>query len=87
MKKLMGCVMLSVMLLSGCASLETADGREFRTLGIASIKECEEFEGREDLMVRRCTVVTTDAFSGWEAITDGLTKSILKILTLGMGPF
>jgi hypothetical protein len=71
-------------MLSGCAMYRTPEGGHFHTLGIAEIKVCETFEGREDLLVERCSRLDTDAFSGWAAIIEGTGNVILKIFTFGL---
>lgn len=79
-------IVLVVAFLSGCASVSTTDGRSYHTLGIAKVKECTTFEGREDNLVKQCIEVKTDAFSGWEAIMNGAADAVIKILTLGLVP-
>lgn len=80
--KALACATLAVVLLSGCA-MRTPDGY-IHSLGIATVETVEVFEGREDGLVGRRTIVETDAFSGWEAVITGTGNAVVKILTLGL---
>lgn len=84
MKFKVGCIAVLAMLLFCCASVKTPDGGEYKTLGVALVENCEEFEGREDGMVKRCVDVSTDAFSGWEAIMSATSSAFVKIFTFGL---
>ena len=84
MNKLIIVFMLAI--LTGCASVHRFDGSQYHTLGIAEVRDCIKYEGREDKVIERCIKVKTDAFSGWEAVMNGAATAVVKILTLGMIP-
>lgn len=67
-----------------CAATGRYDtGAEYDyTAGIAEVERCERYEGRDDGLVEKCKRVTTDAFSGWEAITQG----VVRMFTFGLLP-
>ncbi len=70
--------------LSGCMTYKKDDeGMRVHSLGMAEMKECTYYEGREDGMVMECTTVETDAFSGWKEIMDGIGNIAVKIITFG----
>lgn len=84
--RLIVCILLALLLLSGCAMAKMPGGYDYKTLGIAEVEVCHRYEGREDKLVERCDRVSTDAFSGWEAIMNGAAKAIIKVLTMGLAP-
>ncbi len=69
----------------GCVSYsKTEDELHVRSLGIATVGECTEYEGREDGVVKECTEIETNAFSAWATLIDGAANAVIKILTLGL---
>ncbi len=80
------CLILAVTVgLSGCVSYTKEEDKvRIHSLGIAEVEECTYYEGREDGMVKECSKVETDAFSGWEALMTGIGKMVVRIMTFGI---
>lgn len=68
----------------GCSHVQLPDSSSYQTLGIAEVKHCAEYAGRDDGMIRECMEIKTSGFSGWEAIMNGAADAVVKILTLGL---
>ena len=66
-----------------CAMMKTPT-MTIHTLGIAEVEVCKEYTFRDDGLIQECERVETDAFSGWEAIIQGIGNTVVKILTLGL---
>ena len=79
------CVILALVAgLSGCVSYTKEEDKvRVHSLGIATVEECTHYEGREDKVVKECSKVETDAFSGWEALMNGIANIIVRIMTFG----
>lgn len=70
--------------LSGCVSYKKTDEMvRVHSLGVAYVEECTYYKGREDGVVKECTVVETDAFSAWKELMDGIGNIAVKIITFG----
>lgn len=84
-KRIARCALIlgAIVALSGCASVHTADGTRMHTLGIAEAEVCKHYEGREDKVIKECTVLATDAFSGWEAVMNGIANILVRVMTFG----
>ena len=78
-------LLLALPLLTGCAMVKTPSGDQYHTLGIATLEVTKHYEGREDGLTTETIELMTDAFSGWEAIIEGLGSAVVKIFTFGFG--
>lgn len=56
---------------------------QYRTLGIAHVRECTTYVDREDKAIEKCTKIDTEGFSGWEAIMQGIGSMVVRIITFG----
>lgn len=76
-------LILAASMLMGCASVTTANGGHYQTLGKAEIEHCRRWADSLGYSFEQCTKLHTDAFSGWKAIMDGASGAIVHIFTLG----
>ncbi len=87
--KRFGKLIVCALLLTSISACTNIGGSEqgayyYQTLGIAHVEECRKFEGREDKVVEECFEISTDAFSAWKELTEGIANAIIKVITLGL---
>jgi hypothetical protein len=76
---------LSVVLV-GCANYSVDDQGylSIYTLGVAAVEECEEYSGREDGLVKKCTVIMTEGFTGWDVLGT-IASTVTAVFTWPAG--